>query len=61
MIMHNESIEILISMIIIIISKNLHHYDVVTYMYVIKNIIQLIASMNIKKAIFISQIKTFME
>mgnify|MGYP000397497003 CR=1 FL=1 len=61
MIMHNESIEILISMIIIIISKNLHHYDVVTYMYVTKNIIQLIASMNIKKAIFISQIKTFME
>ena len=26
-----------------------------------KNIIQLIASMNIKKAIFISQIKTFVE
>lgn len=48
-------------MIIIITSKNLHHYDVVTYMYVTKNIIQLIASMNIKKAIFISQIKTFME
>ena len=48
-------------MIIIIISKNLHYYDVVTYMYVTKNIIQLIASMNIKKAIFISQMKTFME
>ena len=28
-------------MIIIITSKNLHHYDVVTYMYVTKNIIQL--------------------